>query len=149
MNTTDYLVIAPLVVREIVFRLLNGTQGGRMRHLATFGGQAHRMVKAVEKLRENFDKPLRIEAMAKGLEDTAYYMYARFISSNEVGGSPGEFGLPVAEFHRGNQERAFDFARRCSATNPQSRALERIGGGAPSGSHGAGALPGSTWPFFG
>jgi (1->4)-alpha-D-glucan 1-alpha-D-glucosylmutase len=44
--------------------------------------------------------------MAKGLEDTACYVYARFISNNEVGGTPAEFGLPVAEFHRGNQERA-------------------------------------------
>jgi (1->4)-alpha-D-glucan 1-alpha-D-glucosylmutase len=44
--------------------------------------------------------------MAKGLEDTACYIYARFISSNEVGGTPAEFGLPVSEFHRSNQERA-------------------------------------------
>jgi len=44
--------------------------------------------------------------MAKGLEDTACYVYARFISSNEVGGTPAAFGIPVSEFHRGNQERA-------------------------------------------
>lgn len=58
----DYRALAPLVVREIVYRLLTGAQGSRMRHLARFGGQAHRMVRAVEKLRENFDKPLRIES---------------------------------------------------------------------------------------
>ena len=44
--------------------------------------------------------------MAKGLEDTACYVYNRFISVNEVGGTPAAFGIPVAEFHRGNQERA-------------------------------------------
>ena len=44
--------------------------------------------------------------MAKGLEDTSCYVYARFLSSNEVGGTPAEFGIPVAEFHRGNIERA-------------------------------------------
>ena len=44
--------------------------------------------------------------MAKGLEDTACYVYTRFISVNEVGGSPGKFGIPVAEFHHGNQLRA-------------------------------------------
>ena len=44
--------------------------------------------------------------MAKGLEDTACYVYNRFVSVNEVGGSPGKFGIPVAEFHRGNQLRA-------------------------------------------
>ncbi|HKW66250.1 MAG TPA: malto-oligosyltrehalose synthase [Terriglobales bacterium] len=44
--------------------------------------------------------------MAKGLEDTACYVYNRLSSVNEVGGSPAEFGFPVEEFHRGNLERA-------------------------------------------
>ncbi|HKC71034.1 MAG TPA: malto-oligosyltrehalose synthase, partial [Terriglobales bacterium] len=44
--------------------------------------------------------------MAKGLEDTACYVYNRLTSVNEVGGSPAEFGFPVEEFHRGNLERA-------------------------------------------
>jgi (1->4)-alpha-D-glucan 1-alpha-D-glucosylmutase len=44
--------------------------------------------------------------MAKGLEDTTCYVYNRFISVNEVGGSPAEFGISLGEFHRGNQLRA-------------------------------------------
>jgi (1->4)-alpha-D-glucan 1-alpha-D-glucosylmutase len=43
--------------------------------------------------------------MAKGLEDTACYVYNRFVAVNEVGGSPDEFGVAVDEFHRGNLER--------------------------------------------
>lgn len=43
--------------------------------------------------------------MAKGLEDTVFYVYNRLISLNEVGGHPGEFGVPVEEFHSQNQER--------------------------------------------
>ncbi|HKF87942.1 MAG TPA: malto-oligosyltrehalose synthase [Propionibacteriaceae bacterium] len=38
--------------------------------------------------------------MAKGVEDTAYYRYARFVALNEVGGDPNEFGIPLEEFHR-------------------------------------------------
>ena len=38
-------------------------------------------------------------AMAKGVEDTAYYRYSRFIALNEVGGDPGEFGIPLHDFH--------------------------------------------------
>jgi (1->4)-alpha-D-glucan 1-alpha-D-glucosylmutase len=38
-------------------------------------------------------------AMAKGVEDTAYYRYSRFIALNEVGGDPGQFGIPLQEFH--------------------------------------------------
>jgi len=37
--------------------------------------------------------------MAKGVEDTAYYRYTRFVAANEVGGDPSRFGLSVAEFH--------------------------------------------------
>ena len=44
--------------------------------------------------------------MAKGVEDTVCYVYNRFVSVNEVGGSPDSFGVSVDEFHRGNQERA-------------------------------------------
>lgn len=44
--------------------------------------------------------------MAKGLEDTACYVYTRFISANEVGGSPADFGIAVSDFHRRNEERA-------------------------------------------
>jgi (1->4)-alpha-D-glucan 1-alpha-D-glucosylmutase len=38
-------------------------------------------------------------AMAKGVEDTAYYRYSRFVALNEVGGNPGQFGIPLQEFH--------------------------------------------------
>ncbi len=56
-------------------------------------------------------------AMAKGLEDTACYVYARFVSNNEVGGTPAEFGLPPAEFHRGNLERAEHWPASMLATS--------------------------------
>jgi (1->4)-alpha-D-glucan 1-alpha-D-glucosylmutase len=43
--------------------------------------------------------------MAKGVEDTAFYTYNRFISSNEVGGSMQSFGLSTETFHASNEER--------------------------------------------
>ena len=44
--------------------------------------------------------------MAKGVEDTAYYRYTRFIGLNEVGGYPGRFGSGIAEFHAAQLRRA-------------------------------------------
>ncbi len=38
-------------------------------------------------------------AMAKGIEDTAFYRYHRLASLNEVGGDPGQFGTSLEEFH--------------------------------------------------
>src|SRR5206468_8264165 len=58
--------------------LLSGAQGDRMRHLATDGGHAHKMVRAVAKLRENFDKPLRIERVARELGMSASGFHAHF-----------------------------------------------------------------------
>ncbi len=43
--------------------------------------------------------------MAKGLEDTAFYVYNRLISLNEVGGHPGRFGTSSLEFHGQNKDR--------------------------------------------
>jgi (1->4)-alpha-D-glucan 1-alpha-D-glucosylmutase len=37
--------------------------------------------------------------MAKGVEDTVFYRYNRFIALNEVGGDPGRFGVTPEEFH--------------------------------------------------
>ncbi len=47
--------------------------------------------------------------MAKGVEDTAFYRYNRFVALNEVGGDPGRFGLPLEEFHHANARRAERF----------------------------------------
>ncbi|HEV3202099.1 MAG TPA: malto-oligosyltrehalose synthase [Bryobacteraceae bacterium] len=44
--------------------------------------------------------------MAKGLEDTAFYRYNRFIAKNEVGGHPDRFGVTTAAFHKANLQRA-------------------------------------------
>ncbi|MET0693558.1 MAG: malto-oligosyltrehalose synthase, partial [Propionibacteriaceae bacterium] len=43
--------------------------------------------------------------MAKGVEDTAYYRYARFVALNEVGGDPSHFGIAPAEFHQLQEKR--------------------------------------------
>lgn len=43
--------------------------------------------------------------MAKGVEDTTFYVYNRLVSLNEVGGSPERFGMSLEAFHGQNMER--------------------------------------------
>jgi (1->4)-alpha-D-glucan 1-alpha-D-glucosylmutase len=43
--------------------------------------------------------------MAKGVEDTVFYIYNRLLSLNEVGGSPDRFGTSLDTFHGKNIER--------------------------------------------
>ncbi len=74
----QYRVLGPLVIREIVYRLLIGEQAHRMRHLTTIGGHAHRIVRAVKKLREDFAKPLRIEDVAREIGMSVSGFHAHF-----------------------------------------------------------------------
>jgi len=55
--------------------------------------------------------------MAKGMEDTSFYIYNRLISLNEVGGDPRRFGVPVNGFHRANLDRAKRFQHAMLATS--------------------------------
>jgi AraC-like DNA-binding protein len=66
-SPTEARFLAPLVTREIVYRLLMGEQGGRLHHIAALGGHGHRIVRALERLRKDFDRPLRIEDIAREL----------------------------------------------------------------------------------
>jgi len=59
--------LAPLIKREIVYRLLMGKQGDRLRHIAILDGHTHRIARAIERIRTEFDQPLRIEDMAQDL----------------------------------------------------------------------------------
>jgi (1->4)-alpha-D-glucan 1-alpha-D-glucosylmutase len=54
--------------------------------------------------------------MAKGVEDTAFYRYARLLALNDVGGDPSRFGVTVEEFHAGNAARAERFPRHLLAS---------------------------------
>ena len=59
--------MAPLITREIIYRLLKGEQSDRLRHLATVGGNTHRIVRAIERFRDELDQPLRIDDVAQEL----------------------------------------------------------------------------------
>ena len=55
--------------------------------------------------------------MAKGVEDTAFYIYNRLAALNEVGGEPQQFGLSVDAFHQRNLDRQRDWPATLLATS--------------------------------
>lgn len=55
--------------------------------------------------------------MAKGVEDTIFYVYNRLLSLNEVGGSPGKFGGFAREFHNYNKQKAKLWPHSLNALN--------------------------------
>jgi (1->4)-alpha-D-glucan 1-alpha-D-glucosylmutase len=54
--------------------------------------------------------------MAKGVEDTVFYRYARLLALNDVGGEPGRFSIDVSRFHAGCVERAERFPENLLTT---------------------------------
>ena len=84
-------------VFEFVHALLSGDLLGEGRS----GFSRHAVLRCAMKLQQ-FSGPV----MAKGLEDTAFYRYNRFIALNEVGGDPEQFGITIGAFHKANSQRA-------------------------------------------
>jgi|SRR5689334_6162968 len=60
------IVLAPLIVKEIIYRLLAGGQGARLGHLLQ-SGDTQRISRAIGHLREHFDEPLKIDDFARQL----------------------------------------------------------------------------------
>ncbi len=66
LNTPqDIAYLSGLIQREIIYRILRGTEGARLRAIATLGDQSHRTAKAIAWVRANYAKPLRVEDLAK------------------------------------------------------------------------------------
>jgi AraC-like DNA-binding protein len=76
-------VLLPLVTREILFRLLVGEQSARLRHLALLGGHTDRIARAIERLRSDYDKPMRIETLARemGMNPTSFHEHFKAVAA--------------------------------------------------------------------
>jgi AraC-like DNA-binding protein len=73
-------VLTPLVMREIVFRLLAGEHGERVRQIAIGEASAQRIFKALRWLQDHFAEPLRIEELAKDVHLSPSALHQHFKS---------------------------------------------------------------------
>lgn len=60
-------ILKPLIMREIVYRLLMGDQGGRLRHLGNPPRFTPDIARVIKHLHQDFDQPLRVEQLANEL----------------------------------------------------------------------------------
>jgi AraC-like DNA-binding protein len=112
---TDARVLMPLVTREIVYRLLSGSQANRLRQLARIGGSMDRVVTAIERLRQDYDKPLRIENIARELGMSVSGFHAQFKAVTAM--SPLQFQKHV----RLQEARRLIFGENLDATTAGQR----------------------------
>jgi AraC-like DNA-binding protein len=82
-------VLAPLIKREIIYRLLIGKQGARLRQIVVLGGYTHHIARAVARLRKDFNQPLRIESIARKLSMSVSGFHHHFKSVTAM--SPLQF----------------------------------------------------------
>lgn len=70
-------VLKPMITREIVYRLLKGEQGDRLRHIAVLNGRRHRIAEAVERFRIDFDEAIQVERLAEelGMSQSSFYRH--------------------------------------------------------------------------
>jgi transcriptional regulator GlxA family with amidase domain len=70
--------LAPLVRREIHYRLLTSDQAGRLRQIASVGSQSHLVSRAIDWLKVNYASPLRIEELAERVHMSASSLHHHF-----------------------------------------------------------------------
>lgn len=75
--------LAPLVKQEIFYRLLTGDQGPRLRQIVTFGNHGHQIARSIDWLRENFNRPVKVEELAgkSGMSVSAFHNHFRAMTS--------------------------------------------------------------------
>jgi AraC-like DNA-binding protein len=61
----DIPFLSSVIQREIIYRILRGSAGARLRAVATLGDQSHRTAKAVAWIAANYAKTLRVEELAQ------------------------------------------------------------------------------------
>ncbi|WP_248750082.1 AraC family transcriptional regulator [Pseudomonas sp. MWU15-20650] len=71
-------VLAPLIQREIHYRLLRSDQSGRLRQICSVDGQGYRIAKAIDWLKLNYDVPLRVEELAARVQMSAATFHHHF-----------------------------------------------------------------------
>ncbi|HEX3249176.1 MAG TPA: AraC family transcriptional regulator [Pyrinomonadaceae bacterium] len=76
-------VLAPLIKKEIIYRLLIGGQGARLNHILASGGDTRRISKAIGHLREHFDEQLKMDQIARelGMSVSGFHHHFKSVTS--------------------------------------------------------------------
>jgi AraC-like DNA-binding protein len=75
--------LAPLITREIIYRLWMGEQRDRLRYIAALGGSTPHIARAIERFHKDFDQPLRIESIASelGMSVSGFHQHFKAVTA--------------------------------------------------------------------
>lgn len=76
-------ILSPMIIREIIYRLLTGKHGDAIKQLGIVGSQTHRISKVIEHIKQSFMEPLSVEALAKeaGMSPASFHKYFKEITT--------------------------------------------------------------------
>jgi AraC-like DNA-binding protein len=79
----DIPILAPIIQREIFYRLLVGDQGAHLRQMATVGSRSHRIAQAIDWLKLNFARPFRVDDLASqvSMSKTTFHHHFRTVTA--------------------------------------------------------------------
>ncbi|RAW09540.1 AraC family transcriptional regulator [Paenibacillus taichungensis] len=80
----DIPILAPLVIREILYRVLQGEQGPQIHQFAIIGSQAHNIAQAIQLINRQFDRPLVIDQLAKSVNMSTSAFHKHFKRVTEM-----------------------------------------------------------------
>ena len=118
----DIPVLSPLVIREILYRVLEGEQGALLRPFVVAGSHSNNIAQAIRRINRQFDQPLVIEQIANTVNMSASAFHKHFKRVTTM--SPLQYQKTVR----------LQEARRLmlSETVPASEAAFRVGYESPS-----------------
>lgn len=76
-------LMAPLLIREIIARILVGPQGAALRMIYTLGSRGNRIAEAISWLRKNYAQPLQVDALAGriGMATSTFHRQFKMVTS--------------------------------------------------------------------
>ena len=79
----DIPFLAPMIIREIYYRLLVGEQGEAVRQIATSGSNMQRIAEVSKRLKADFTKPLRVEELAEqaNMSPSSFHRHFKAVTS--------------------------------------------------------------------
>ncbi len=79
----DIPILAPMIQREILYRLLTGEQGPRLLQVAAAGSNSDQIAKAIDWLKNNFSSPLKVDDLAafSGMSTSSFHQHFRSLTA--------------------------------------------------------------------
>ncbi|MBU1171506.1 MAG: AraC family transcriptional regulator [Proteobacteria bacterium] len=88
-SPADIPILSPLIQKEILYRLLTGEQGRRLRQIASAGSHSHQIGRAIDWLKNNFTEPLKVSELATQVRMSTSTFHHHFRSMTAM--SPLQF----------------------------------------------------------